>query len=503
MSSNPTDISGNLSRFCITTRLLIEALQTKYPKRPMKLLTSMLGRKLQQFFSPFKAVEDLMITITFLVENGLAVECIAGLFKFSISEGLRVKSTVSDVEDFYNKHYKNSTSIPLSVYLQPWLQVTSFDKASTSLPSFLSKSCSPTLKSTPMPSSARASFIPRLRLSPSHQLKLQSFSSTAVPSYKPQLHSSSSATILSPLKLSRLLLLRGLSSHRLPSHRFTSPPPPKPQPPASPSSASPSSAPQSYASLSQPYYTPAPQSLSASSQLYYKPTHYTSTSVPSTNDSDNSKGFLERYQVFFENRNLVPSDYSKYPGLHDGYDEASGLNFVYSISMNHCNDNMLYRSRSRLMVVLPAGIQTLIGIFPLIEGSNEPITLDRLAFLTICYEKYNSFDISNQTREKKALEDIINATKESLVRQYEIFKGSVASPELLFIWVSNFFSQENTIVQHTINGIQSTCFNGRLVGMWIGQDGKIFLDIRGVCGPWLRWLSIFDYNRDWSLMHAS
>ncbi|KAK6592206.1 hypothetical protein H4I96_12066 [Botrytis cinerea] len=247
---------------------------------------------------------------------------------------------------------------------------------------------------------------------------------------------------------------------------------------------------------------PAPSPASPS-QPCYKPTHYTSTSVPLTNDTDNSKGFLERYQVFFENKSLVPLDYNKYPGLNQAYHKGSKLNFIYDTSVNHCNSSMFYRSRSRLMVVLPPEIQTLIGIFPLIEESKEAITLDRFAFLTVCNRKCISVESLRQSTKAKVLRDVIKATLESFYDQQVIFEDNVSSPELVLIWITNFWGKSNTLIQRTINGVHNTCCTGNLTGIWIGQDGLIFLDIRGDFGPWMRWLNVFDYNFEWNLKTAS
>ncbi|APA13399.1 hypothetical protein sscle_11g081690 [Sclerotinia sclerotiorum 1980 UF-70] len=564
MPFNPTNIPDRLLTICEILKLLIKTVQFKFPKRNMEFYASYVGRKVFPLVPKFNKVEDLMITISLLVDNGLEEKLVPKILNSCLCESLQSSSTVYDVEKFYNEYYKNSRKTPLIVYQGIWMRTEDYEKAlgslsPRSLTSLIPRSLplsSPTiplpaipsliprsrpLSSPTIPSSAIPSLIPRSR-----PLSSPTIPSPTIPSLKPRLRSLlsrpptlrpptsrplSSPTIPSSLMISRRIQLYPLPSCAIPSHAIPStltlPAPPPP------SLASPSPAPQSLASSSQPYYTPAPQSLASppptpqslasppptpqslasppptpqslasSSQPYYKPTHYTSISVPLTNDSNNSEGFLEWYQVFFENKYLVPSDYTKYPGLNEDYHEASGLNFIYDTSMNNCNSNLFYRSRSRLMVVLPSEIQTLIGIFPLVEGSNEPITLDRLAFLTVCYQKQSSLERLKQSEEADLLGNIIKATTESFYKQHGIFEDSVASSESLFLWISTFFLREITILQQTIDGVHNTCVKGRLIGIWIGQDGKIFLDIRGDCGPYLRWLSVYEHNISWSLKGAS
>ncbi|TGO07688.1 hypothetical protein BTUL_0253g00040 [Botrytis tulipae] len=504
-----------LSRFCIAAWSLIEAAQRKYPKQSMKSFTCIIGQFLPQFFFPFDTVEDLMIAISFLVQKGLEEDCVADIFNFSISKNLRIKSTVSDVVKFYNKHYKSSTDPPLTVYLQPWLQCVFDDKASPSPPAPSPPAPSPPAPSPPAPSPPAPS---------------PPAPSPPAPSPVPPSPALSSPTLRKPAV--RSLILRSLppSSLPAPSPVLPSPPPPSAtlQPPAlrkaalrspvlrnsalqSPAlrkaalrspvlrnSALQSPALRKAALRSPPAPSPAPPS-----QPCYKPTHYTSTSVPLTNDTDNSKGFLERYQVFFENKSPVPLDYNKYPGLNQAYHKASKLNFIYDTGVNHCNGSRFYRSRSRLMVVLPPEIQTLIGIFPLIEESKEAITLDRFAFLTVCNRKCISVESLRQSTKAKVLKDVIKATLESFYDQQVIFEDNVSSPELVLIWITKFWGKSNTLIQRTINGVHNTCCTGKMTGIWIGQDGLIFLDIRGDSGPWMRWLNVFDYNVEWNLKTAS
>ncbi|TGO56021.1 hypothetical protein BCON_0083g00130 [Botryotinia convoluta] len=484
-----------LSRFCIAAWSLIEAAQRKYPKQSMKSFTCIIGQFLPQFFFPFDTVEDLMIAISFLVQKGLEEDCVADLFNFSISKNLRLKSTVSDVVKFYNKHYKSSTNPRLTVYLQPWLQCVFVDKASPSPPAPSPPAPSPPAPSTPAPSPPAPSpalSSPTLRKPAVRSLILRSLPPSSLPAPSPVLPSPPppSATLQSPA-----LRKAALRSPVLRNSALRSPPPQ--------SSTLQSPALQRTALRSATLRSPPAPSPASPSQPCYKPTHYTSTSVPLTNDTDNSKGFLERYQVFFENKSLVPLDYNKYPGLNQAYHKASKLNFIYDTSINHCNSSMFYRSRSRLMVVLPPEIQTLIGIFPLIEESKEAITLDRFAFLTVCNRKCISVESLRQSTKAKVLRDVIKATLESFYDQQVIFEDNVSSPELVLIWIANFWGKSNTLIQRTINGVHNTCCTGNLTGIWIGQDGLIFLDIRGDFGPWMRWLNVFDYNFEWNLKTAS
>ncbi|TGO32395.1 hypothetical protein BHYA_0321g00020 [Botrytis hyacinthi] len=212
----------------------------------------------------------------------------------------------------------------------------------------------------------------------------------------------------------------------------------------------------------------------------YTPTHFTSKiiSVPSTNDSDNHKGFIERYQITFKNETLVPAEDCEWLQYHDN---ELGLKFLCNNGSGHQNT----RIGSGFMVILEVRHQWIIGISSM---NRQPITLDLLAVKSACYQLFTS----DRSIDPVAVLRMLQA----IDRSFQSFSVRLDT---------HFFSIDHTYLQlaSLVGEKMALCCGqplstvGKVTGVWPGLDCSIYLAF-GKCPT--EWLDLFKFRKEWKIM---